>query len=171
MTTSTINAAINYLVTTARAAWAADQSTYVFDGPIPAGFDQEFPNKIWIGADPTLDDAPGFEAVTGDHNVATLSQGRSLDEQYNIVCTIEHWDGGTDLSEARAKAFSYWATFENFVRGLPPVGPGDTTLGGALGTAGWAQISGGVAMHQAQKSNGCVVLITFHVQCRARLTA
>jgi hypothetical protein len=171
MTTSTINAAINYLVATARTAWAADPTAFVFDGPTPAGVDQEFPNKIWIGADPTLDETPGFEAVTGDHAAATLSQGRSLDEQFAIACAIEHWDGGTDLAEARAAAFSYWATFENFVRGRPPVGPGDTTMGGALGTSGWSQIGGGVAMHQAQKSNGCVALITFHVSCRARLTA
>lgn len=171
MTTSTINAAINYLVTTARAAWATDQTVFVFDGPTPAGFDQEFPNKIWIGADPTLDDTPGFEAVTGDRDVATLTQGRALDEQFLIACAVEHWDGGTDLAEARAAAFGYWATFENFVRGLPPVGPGDTRLGGALGPSGWAKLGGAVAMHQAQKTTGCVALITFHVACRARLTA
>lgn len=168
--TSTINAAVTYLVTTAKATWAGDETVCVFDGPTPAGFQQEKPNKVWIGADPTVDDSPGFEAVTGDHQVANLNQGRSLDENYAIVCAIEHWDGGTDLGAARDAAFGYFAVFENFVRGRPPVGPGDTSLGGALGTSGWAQISGGVAMHQAQKSEGCVVLITFHVTCRARLT-
>lgn len=171
MTTSTINAALTYLAATARATWAEDSTAFVFDGPTPAGFQQEKPNKIWIGADPMQDDEPGFEAVTGDHTAATLSQGRTLDETYSIVCAVEHWDGGTDLAEARAAAFGYLATFENFVRGVPPVGPGDTTLGGALGTSGWSQISGGIAVHQAQKSTGCLVLITFHVSCRARLTA
>lgn len=171
MITSTINAAVTYLVATARAAWADDSTAYVFDGPTPAGFNQEVPNKVWIGADPTLDDQPGFEAVTGDHQAATLSQGRTLDESYAIACAVEHWDGGTDLAEARTAAFGYLATFEAFVRGVPPVGPGDTTLGGALGTSGWAQLSGGVAMHQQQQPKGCVVLITFHITCRARLTS
>lgn len=171
MTTSTIPAAIAYLVATAKAAWANDQSVYVFDGPTPAGFDQEFANKVWIAADPTQEDAPGFEVVVGDQSAATLTQGRTRDESYAIVCAIEHWDGGTDLAEARTVAFGYLATFEGFLRGIPSLGgPGDVGLAGALGPSGWAQLSGGIAVHQDQQTKGCVCLITFHVSCRARLT-
>jgi hypothetical protein len=171
MSTTTIPAALAYLVTTATNTWATDQSVYVFDGPPPVGFNLEFPTKIWIGCDPTKLDAMGDEVVAGDYNVATLTQGRTLQETYSIVCAVEHWDGGTDLNEARAAAFSYFATFENFVRGLPGSGgPGDTTMGGALGTAGWSQVSGGLALYQEQQSPGCDVVIVFHVSCTARLT-
>jgi hypothetical protein len=167
-TTTTINAAITYLVTTATNAWAADQSMTVFDGPTPAGYKLESQNRIWIGADPTLTE-PGAEAVTGTTGVATLSQGRSLNEDFAIVCAIEHWDGGTDFAEARAAAFGYLAVFQQFLRGLPPVGPGDTSMGGALGPSGWAQATIS-AVHQLQLDTGADVVIVFHVLCRARLT-
>lgn len=170
MSTTTINAAINYLVATAKTAWANDSSMTVFDGPTAAGKGLESHTRIWIGADPTNEEFPGIDAVTGSTSVATLSQGRSLDEQYTITCAIEHWDGGTDLSVARAAAFGYLATFQGFLRGLPPIGPGDTTMAGALGTAGWSQTSIG-AVHQYQLDDGCDVVIVFHVLCRARLTA
>lgn len=168
MSTSTINAAISYLVTTAQAAWASDTSMTVFDGPTPNSFNLETKSRIWIGADPTAAE-PGADAVTGTTEIATLSQGRSLDETYAITCAIEHWDGGIDLAEARSVAFGYLATFQQFLRGLPPVGPGDTTMGGALGTAGWAQASI-AAVHQFQQTDGADVVIVFHVLCRARLT-
>jgi hypothetical protein len=171
MTTSTIPAAINYLVSTARTQWAADQTVIVFDGPTPAASGGEFANRVWIGADPMQDDAPGFEAVVGDQDVATMTQGRTRDEQYAIACAIEHWDGGSDLAAARATAFGYLATFEGFLRGVPGTGgPGNIGLAGALGLAGWAQLKGGIALHQEQQTSGCVALITFHVSCRARLT-
>jgi hypothetical protein len=171
-TTTAINGAINYLVAKSRTTWAADQSMFVFDGPTPAGFNLEAPNSVWIGADPTRDDSPGFEAAVGQRqDFATLSQGRTQDEDFDIVCAVQHWDGGTDLSEARAAAFSYYRTFELFLRGTAASsGPGDVLLGGALGTAGWAKISQ-KSMHQEQKTTGCVVLITFYVSCRARLTS
>lgn len=170
-TTSTINAAIGYLVSTAKAAWANDQSVYVFDGPAPVGTALESPNRVWIGADPTKDEEAGYDAVTGDQDVATLSQGRTKDETFSITCAIEHWDGGTDLAEARAAAFGYLATFEKFLRGIPALGgPGDVTLGGALGSSGWAKLAGGVQLHQEQQSPGCDVVIVFHVTCKARLS-
>jgi hypothetical protein len=169
--TSRINAAISYLVTQATSTWGSDQQTHVFDGPTPADFNLEAPSRVWIGADPTKLEAAGDDAVTGDRGVATLTQGRALNETFEITCAVEHWDGGTDLAEARSVAFGYWSTFENFVRGLPPVGPGDTTLGGALGSSGWAQIAGGVQVHQEQQPSGCDVVIVFRVSCIARLTA
>jgi hypothetical protein len=171
-TTTAINGAINYLVTTSRTTWAADQSMHVFDGPTPAGLNTETPNSVWIGADPTKDDSPGFEAVTGmRQDFATLSQGRTADEWFDIVCAIQHWDGGTDLAEARSVAFSYYRTFELFLRGTAAsAGPGDIRLGNSLGTTGWAGISQ-KSMHQEQQTKGCVVLIVFYVSCRARLTS
>lgn len=169
MSTTTINAAISYLVATSTTTWAADKTMTVFDGPTPDGYRLESNNRIWIGADPTLPE-PGVGAVTGSTDIATLSQGRSLDEQFAIVCAIEHWDGGTDVAEARAAAFGYMATFQGFLRGLPSVGPGDVTMGGALGPSGWAQASI-AGVHQFQESTGCDVVIVFHVLCRARLTA
>lgn len=169
--TSTINAALNYLVATAKAAWANDQSVQVFDGPTPVNFNLEAPNRVWIGADPTKGEEAGDDAVTGDQDDATLKQGRSKNETFSITCAIEHWDGGTDLAEARKAAFGYWATFETFLRGVPGLGgPGDITLGGALGSSGWAKLAGGVQLHQEQQSSGCDVVIVFHVTCTARLT-
>jgi hypothetical protein len=162
--------AIAYLVAKAEAQWANDLSVVVFDGPTPADFELEAPNRIFIGADPTKLDAEGDDAVTGDQEVATLSQGRTRNEAFAITCAVEHWDGGTDLAEARSIAKGYFDTFEQFLRGIPPIGPGDVTLGGALGTSGWAQIAGGIALHQEQQSTGCAVVLVFHVSCRARLT-
>lgn len=171
MTTTTIPAALAYLVSTARTTWANDPSVFVFDGPPPVNLNLEASNRIWIGCDPTKAEGMGDDVVIGDYDNATLRQGRTLNETYTIVCAIEHWDGGTDLNEARTAAFGFFATFENFLRGLPNTGgPGDTTMGGALGTAGWSQIKGGLSLFQEQQSSGCDVVIVFHVSCTARLT-
>lgn len=162
--------AVAYLVATARSTWANDATVVVFDGPTPADFELEAQNRIWIGADPTKLDAEGDDAVTGDQEVATLSQGRTRTERFAITCAIEHWDGGTDLSEARAAVKGYFNAFEQLLRGVPLVGPGDITLGGALGASGWAQIAGGIQLHQEQQPTGCDVVLVFHVSCTARLT-
>lgn len=160
MSTSTMAAAIDYLVTACTSAFGS--TAHVFDGPPSADTQLTLDDRVWIGYSPISPDLP---AAAGDQQFATLG-ARSRDETYAIVCAVEHFGGDTTMRPLRDGAFALLATVETLLRGTGG-NPGDCTLGGAVL---FAQISGGLEMHQAQTPAGASVLVQFHVQCRARLT-
>ncbi|MDH6111919.1 hypothetical protein P3T36_006898 [Kitasatospora sp. MAP12-15] len=160
MSTSSIGAAVDYLVTACTTALGT--TAHVFDGP-PVGDTQlQLDDRIWIGYSPVSPDLP---AATGDQQFAALG-ARSREETVAIVCAVEHFSGTTAMRLLRDGAFALLATVETLLRGTGG-NPGDCTLGGAVL---FAQLSGGIEVHQAQTPAGASVLIQFHVQCRARLT-
>lgn len=159
-TTSSMAAAVDYLVTTVTTALGS--GAHVFDGPPITGTELTFDDRVWIGYSPVSPDLP---AVVGDQQFAALG-ARSRNEEYAIVCAVEHWSGDPAMRALRDGAMSLLAGIETLLRGTGG-NPGDCTLGGAVL---FAQISGGIELHQAETPNGASVLIQFHVQCRARLT-
>lgn len=160
--TSSIPAAIDYLVS---AATTAFPGVLVLDGGPRSTDQQSFQDIVAIGWDG--DEDMTTSAVEGDQDFATLSRALTRNEDYRIVCSILHWDGGDSYKNARDGVFALLATFEKLLRGIPPNGTGDTTLGGAVL---WSHISGGVALNYTSGTNGVAAYATFHVTCRARLT-
>lgn len=161
--TSTIPAAIDYLVTTATAAFP---DALVLDGGPKSTDQQAFQDIVAIGWDG--DEQMGAAAAEGDQDFAALDRALTRDETYRISCSILHWDGGDSYKQARDGAFAMLAGFEKLLRGYPPNGTGDTSLGGAVL---WSHISGGVALNYTPATaNGVAAYITFHITCRARLT-
>lgn len=160
MSTSSIAAAIDYLVTACTTAVGA--SAHVFDGPPPGDTELVLDDRIWIGYSPLGPDLP---AAAGDQQFATLG-ARTRDETYSLVCAVEHFGGDTAMRPLRDGALALLATVETQLRGTGG-NPGDCTLGGNVL---FAQIAGGIEVHQAQTPAGASVLVQFHVSCRARLT-
>ncbi|WP_051943879.1 hypothetical protein [Streptacidiphilus rugosus] len=161
MTTSAISAAVDYLVTAATTAYGT--SAHVFDGPPATDTALDLDDRIWIGFDPVNEGVP---AVTGDQEFAALG-ARSRNETFEIVCAVEHWSGDSTFRGLRDGAFALLAQVEMLLRGTGGQ-PGDCTLGGAVL---YAQVSGGIELHQSSTANGAAVLVLFHISCRARLTS
>jgi hypothetical protein len=161
--TSSIPAAWNYLVATAKTKFAS--SVLVCDGPMPVVDLEDFQDRVTIGWDGSPESYT--DAVDGEQDFNALNRAVSRDENYSIVCSVTHWDGNNDVSGARTAAFALLATFEQILRGVPPNGTGDATLGGAVLFAG---IGGGIQAWPALTDKGAAFTIVFHVKCRARLT-
>lgn len=160
--TSTIPAAIDYLVS---AATAAFPKVLVLDGGPRSTDQQSYQDIVAIGwdGDPEMATA----AADGDQDFATIARALTRDEDYRIICSILHWDGGESYKAARDGAFAMLAVFEKLLRGYPPNGTGDTSLGGAVL---WSQVSGGNSLNYTSGPNGVGAYVIFHVTCRARLT-
>lgn len=162
--TSSINAALTYLVNAATTAFNAS-GQLVLDG-LPKVVDQQtYPEVITIGWDGDLDTIT--PAVEGDQDFAALNRSVTRNENFRIVCSVMHWDGEDTVTNARNAAFGLLATFEKLLRGYPPNGTGDVTLGGAVT---FAQIAGGIAVDYTADANGVACRIVFHVTCYTRLT-
>jgi hypothetical protein len=161
ITTSSIGAAIDYLVSACTSTFGDD--ALVFDGVPSSGTELTLADRIWIGFSPANPELP---VAVGEQEFATLG-ARSRNETSAIVCAVEHADGSTAMQPVRDGAFALLRTVETLLRGTGG-DPGDTTLGGAVLFSG---IGSGIEVYQAQDSNGASVLIQFHVQCTARLTA
>lgn len=161
--TSAIAAAWDYLVSAARAAYPA--TVAVFDGPMPTVDGEQYQDRVaigWDGAEESLADA-----VTGSQAFRNLDRGVTKDEDFEIVCSVTHWDGDNNIGSARARCFALLATFERLMRGYPPNGSGDVSLGGAVLFAG---IGGNLSVIPVLNEDGASVTVVFHVACRARLT-
>lgn len=160
--TSSIPAALTYLVTAAKAAFP---TALVLDGPMIVVDQEAAADRVTIGWDGDPD--ANSSAVEGDQNFNALNRGVTRDENYRIPCSVMHWDGNGDVAAARAAAFGLLRTFELLLRGYPPNGSGDVTLGGAVLFAG---VEGGITVDYVPDSNGTACHVVFHVTCRARLT-
>lgn len=160
--TSSIPAAIDYLVA---AATTAFPKALVLDGGPKVTDQQAFQDIVAIGWDG--DEQMAMPAVEGDQDFAALNRALTRNEDYRITCSVLHWDGGGSYKVARDGAFGMLATFEKLLRGYPPNGTGDTSLGGAVL---WSHVAGGTALNYVSDTNGVAAYVIFHVTCRARLT-
>ena len=159
---STVPAAISYLVTAAKAAFP---NVLVCDGPMIVVDQQALPDRVTIGWDGDPDTFSS--AVEGDQDFAALNRGVTRNENYRIVCSVSHWDGNGDITTSRTAAAALLAAFERLVRGYPPNGQGDVTLGGAVT---WAHLAGGFQWLYELGPDGAACTVVFHVTCFARLT-
>lgn len=164
--TSAINAAWSYLVSAATTAFAAaNPPVLICDGPMPTADLGDFEDRVTIGWDGM--DTAFPTAVDASQAFRNLDRGITKDEDFEIVCSVTHWDGLNSISEARNAAFALLATFERLMRGYPPNGSGDVTLGGAVLFAG---IGGGMQVIPDLSEQSASITIVFRVACRARLT-
>lgn len=164
--TSAIPAAWSYLVSAATAAFAgANPPVLICDGQMAVADLSEFEDRVAIGWDGSDEQFP--TVVDGTQSYAALNRGITKDEDFEIVCSVTHWDGNNNISTARAAAFSLFATFERLMRGYAPNGSGDVTLGGAVTYAG---INGGIQVVTDLDQQAASCTIVFRVACRARLT-
>jgi hypothetical protein len=163
-TTSQVPAVTDWLVAAAQSSAALSDVTVV-DGPqIPAAT-QNRPQVLWIGADPaSLNDA----AAEAAQNWPVMDNARTRDEDGAITCAAQDWSGDTTISTHRDGAAAIVAAVELLLRGTPRVGgPGDATMGGLVM---WSGVDGPYAWYPRQVANGALVLVTFRVTYRARLT-
>lgn len=164
--TSAIPVAWNYLVSAAMTAFAgSNPPVLICDGPMVVVDAEDFQDRVAIGWDGT--DTPFPTAVDGSQAFRNLDRGVTRDEDFEIVCSVTHWDGNNNVATARAAAFGLLATFERLMRGYPPNGSGDVTLGGAVLFAG---IGGGIQVIPDLSEQSASITIIFRVACRARLT-
>lgn len=161
--TSAIPAAWDYLVAAAKAAYPA--TVAVFDGPMPTVDGETYQDRVSIGWDGDEESLAG--AVTGSQSFNALNRGVTKNEDFAIVCSVTHWDGDNNIGTARTKAFALFATFEKLLRGYPPNGSGDVSLGGVVQFAGVGPID---AVIPILNGDGASITIVFHVTCTARLT-
>jgi hypothetical protein len=155
MATSSIPAAIDYLVTQARALPAFAAPVVVCDGwP-----DQRADAGLVVGLTPEDPDTVGepFHAEVG---------AQTQWEVYDIPCLLWARIGGSDMQAARNAAFALFNALDSFLRA-------NRTLGGALhsGTA----LMTGVRIEQsataAEAGDGRTCKVRFVVRCKNRSTA
>jgi hypothetical protein len=143
-----------------------DQKVSVFDGPQVPAATQGLERVLWVGADPA---ALGDPVAEAGQDFAFLDHARTRDEDGAIAMSAQHWSGDTSNKVHRAGAAAIVAGVELLLRGLPQDAgaPGDATMGGLVF---WSQVDGPYDWRPRQVTNGALMLVTFHVTYRARLT-
>lgn len=160
--TSSVDAAITYLVAAAKGAFP---NALVLDGPMVVVDQDTYQDMVAVGWDG--DPEGEMVAAESDQDFAALNRGVTRDEHFSIVCCVKHWDGDNDAAKARGAARDLLAGFERLMRGYPPNGTGDVTLGGAVT---WAGLSGGFQWIYEADGDGTACRIAFRVTCFTRLT-
>jgi hypothetical protein len=167
-TTSQVPAVIDWLVSAAKSSpllGAASPQVMVFDGPQPPAATQSLPLVLWIGANPAED---GTATATAQQAWPFIDKGRTRDEDGDIVCAAQCWDGDPVNKNLRDGAAAIVAGVELLLRGVPANGgPGDLTMGGLVF---WSSVDGPFAWYPRKIANGTAMLVTFTVSFRARLT-
>jgi len=163
-TTSQIPAVTDWLVNAAENA-AALSGVSVFDGPQVPAATQSMESVLWIGADPASLSEATAEA---SQDWPVMDNARTRDEDGTITCSAQHWSGDTTIKTHRDGAAAIVAAVELLLRGTPRTGgPGDATMGGLVQ---WSGVSGPYAWYPRQVANGALMLVTFRITYRARLT-
>jgi hypothetical protein len=167
VTTSAIPAALDWLVSACKTGVTPVGGVmipvYVQDGPLATMDPLVFPQRLAIGWDSLNPNEPG---VDGHQEFASLGT-RLRDERFDIVCTAEDWSGDVSMKPRRDNCFGLVAQVELLIRGAPPRGPGDTTMGGSVV---YSQISGPLQFHMSQDPSGASATCVFRISARARLT-
>lgn len=163
-TTSQIPAVTDWLVNAAENA-AALAGVSVFDGPQVPAATQSMESVLWIGADPASLSEATAEA---SQDWPVMDNARTRDEDGAITCSAQHWSGDTTIKTHRDGAAAIVAAVELLLRGTPRTGgPGDATMGGLVQ---WSGVSGPYAWYPRQIASGALMLVTFRITYRARLT-
>ena len=138
----------------------------VFDGPGTLGEQStDVSQALWIGWDAI---GAGTEAAAAVQKWSFLGQnGNFRDEDGEIICTAQAWSGDTVPANSRIQCKLIVGALETMLRGVPPAGPGDSSMGNLVQ---WSQVSGPYQWHQTQASQfGYSAACVFRVQYFARL--
>ena len=159
--TSAMAAAIDALVGLAGLELS---DTEVVDGPLDDSDEtsQTIKQRLFVGASSATGDDESV-AVDGDQNFRTIG-GRRRDENFNLHCIAEGWDGGRDMKAARDRAVAVLAGVELILRPSAS-NPAGYTVGGSVM---WAGI-GHEEMTQDKNETGYYCRIDFEIACRANL--
>lgn len=155
MATSAAPGAITALLAILRAE-AGLSAVQVVDGPPTE--DQSDADLLAVGWSPEGDLA--VEAAQ-DFNAAGA---RTRDEDFDIACWLDTWNGDHDFAACRARAYELLAVVENAIRasGASPTAP---TLNGAVQ---WAHLTR-YTLRQSLTEQGAQVSVPFTITCRARI--
>lgn len=167
---------IAYLLAQAQASpslGAAPVPVTVIDGQPPtqdvlAVNETGLTQRLWIGSSGYVTSGQTDEAASSDQGFSFLDQARTRDNQIEVLCAAEAISGDTVMAEARLGAFAVMKVVEVLLRGSPPLGPGDASMGGLVY---WSEVSGPVELQQGQISQGAVALVKFRVSAFVRLTS
>lgn len=169
--TDLVHDVINYLVTQSQANAALGNngagSVIVYDGPTTPGEQfADYTQRLWIG----------YDALNATTQAATATQkwsflggnGNFRDEDGEIICSAEAWSGDTVPASSRVLCKAIVGAVETMLRGVPPAGPGDSSMGGLVQ---WSQVAGPFDWHQTQASqSGYAAMCIFRVTYFARLS-
>jgi hypothetical protein len=137
----------------------------VFDGPQPPASTQDLERVLWIGANPASLTEAGADA---DQDWPVMDHARTRDEDGAVECAAQHWSGDTANKTHRDGAAAIVAGVELLLRGDTLTGgPGDASMGGLVM---WSGVSGPYAWYPRQVASGALMLVTFRITYRARLT-
>ena len=161
--TSQLPAVIDWLVAGAKASPLLTGVTVV-DGPqVPAAV-QALPTVLWVGCDPG---SPGDPVASAEQDWPVMDQGRTRDEDGDVVLAARHRSGDSTSKVRRDGAAAIVGGVELLLRGTPQSGgPGDVTMGNLVQ---WAGVDGPFTWSQRLLANGAECLVTFHIRYRARL--
>jgi len=163
-TTSQIPAVTDWLVGAAGNS-AALAGVAVFDGPQVPAATQSMESVLWIGADPA---DLGGAAAEATQDWPVMDYARTRDEDGVITCSAQHWSGDTTIKTHRDGAAGIVAAVELLLRGTPGTGgPGDASMGGLVM---WSGVAGPYQWYPRQVAAGALMLVTFRITYRARLT-
>lgn len=123
---------------------------------------------LWIGSYGFAPPGEQAEAASADQGFSFLDQARTRDDQLEVLCAAEAVAGSGVTKEARDGAYAVMAAIEVLLRGSPPLGPGDATMGGLVF---WSEVAGPIGLSQAQAAQGARALIKFQVSAFVRLTS
>lgn len=151
MATTALPQVINGILTAFNAS-AGLTGVRIFDGP---EIDSSYPGDfISVGHDGSEDGEVSVSNVTQSfEQLGNLKQF----EDGNVDCWLATWDGGTSLSDRRARVATLLSAVDTAIRA-------DVSLGGAC-------IYSSLSNHQMtyiQANNGVAISVTFTITYRAR---
>lgn len=124
--------------------------------------------RLWVGSDGWVTSGQMSTAAASDQGFSFLDQGKTRDEQLEVSLAAEAISGDTSIASARAGAFAVMRAIEVMLRGSPPFGPGDASMGGLVF---WSEVGGPIELQQGQITQGACALVKFRVHAFVRLTS
>ena len=152
MTTSALPTFITNVLAALNAAPALS-GVRIFDGP---EIDTSYPND-WIAVGHDGSDDGDFEAAAASQEYAPIGALRK-NEDGALSCVLSTWDGTTDITARRVRAFALLAAVEDVVRA-------DPSFSGAVLWAGLESFQ----LQYRQTNQGAAVEIPFSLTYRARI--
>lgn len=166
-TTDLITDVTDYLVAQMQAMAAPGGSlagVTVFDGPQPSAAATSLERVLWVGHNPM---AAGAEFGSADQDFSFVGDhGSTRDETGWVECAAKHWSGDTTMSVHRDGCKAITGAVELMLRGSPPAGPGDYSLGGLVF---WAHTSGPFTWWQQLIDDGAEAYCSFRISYFGRL--
>ena len=106
------------------------------------------------------------EAGSATQKFSFLDQARTRDEIGSVTLTAQDWSGDTNINTHRDACKLLVGAVEVMLRGSPPFGPGDASMGGLVQ---WSQVTD-ATWYQDQLQSGAVASCVFKVSYFRRLT-